>query len=366
MRREYWISIAIIVLVIASSLAYYFITASHPFSGKETLTIYTYGSLLAWGSNKNATYAKVFGQFEKAYGVKIRLVKFSDTGSMLSKLIEEVKAGKCDADVVIGLDNIQVIKAKKEGILESYVPTDIGEIPSWLIQSYDPQHYATPFDFGLIAFVYDTKYIEPEEMKGLTFDSFINSSLRKTLVVEDPRTSSTGLSFLLYEITIYSKYYHKDWKVWWEKVRPAVKSSWDDAFDSFYKGQYHIMVSYGTDPAYSVWASNSTRYGATLASFKGKLVGWLQIEGIGIIKTSKHKDLAKKFVDWFLSKDVQEEIPLNNWMYPANKDVKLPSCFKYAINMSGVEVANLKMSQEEISSNLETWLNEWVNIMGGS
>jgi len=365
MRREYWIAVVIVVLVIASSLAYYFMT-SYPTSGKETLTIYTYGSLLAWGSNKNATYAKVFGQFEKTYGVKIRLVKFSDTGSMLSKLIEEVKAGRCEADVVIGLDNIQIIRAKEKGILYRYTPSDIKEIPSWLIQSYDPQHYATPFDFGLIAFVYDTKYIGPEEMKGLTFNSFINSSLGRTLVVEDPRTSSTGLSFLLYEITVYSKYYHKDWRIWWEDVKPAVKSSWGNAFDAFSKGQYHIMVSYGTDPAYSVWSSNSTRYGAALATYNGKLIGWLQIEGIGIIKTSKHKELAEKFVDWFLSRDVQQEIPLNNWMYPANKYVKLPSCFKYAINMANVEVANLNMSQGEIASDLNSWLNEWVNIMGGS
>jgi thiamine transport system substrate-binding protein len=365
MKKEYVIALSLVLIVVVASLAYYFITYA-PQPEKKTLTVYTYSSLLAWGKNRNATYDKVFGGFERKYGVKIQLVKFSDTGTMLAKLIEEHKSGNVRADVVIGLDNLQLVKAKKAGVLKPYIPSDISEIPSWLIMAYDPEHYATPYDFGLIAFVYDTKYLKPSELKGLTFQSFENSSLGKTLVVEDPRTSSVGLSFLIYEITVYQKYYHKDWRAWWSQVKPAVKSNWDEAFDAFDKGKYHMMVSYATDPAYSVYFYNSTRYGAILPTYNGKMLGWLQIEGIGLVNGSKHPELAEKFIDWFLSENVQSEIPLNNWMYPANKNVHLPSCFKYAINISDVEVVNLKTSSEEIEKSLQDWLNEWVNIMGSS
>lgn len=362
-RREYLMAIAIVAIVAVATAAYFVITQM-PSTGEKVVVVYTYQSLLAWGPDANKTFTKVFGGFEEKYGIKVQVVRFSDAGVMLAKLIEEAKSGQVRADVVIGLDNVQIIKAKKEGILDPYVPPNINDIPEWLIESYDPEHYAIPYDYGLIAFVYDTEHISDEEVADLTFESFYTTELGKTLVVEDPRTSSTGLSFLLYEITVYEKYLHSDWKTWWEKANPAVKKSWDDAFDAFYNEEYHIMVSYATDPAYSVFFYNSTRYKATLATYNGKPIGWLQIEGIGLVKGAKHPEEAKKFIEWFLSPTVQEEIPLNNWMYPANKNVKLPEAYRYAIDMSKVEVVNLKMSEEEIAQNLDKWIEEWTSIMG--
>ncbi len=365
MRKEYVYLTALIAAVVIATLIYFGMSYTG-FKQEKTLVIYTYGSLLAWGPNKNATYAKVFGGFEKKYGVKVKLVKFPDTGSMLAKLISDEESGKVVADVVVGLDNLQVIKAKEAGVLEPYTPPNIDEIPQWLLNAYDPQHYAIPYDYGLIAFILDTKYLNESVASNLTFTSFLKEPLRNSLVTEDPRTSSVGLSFLLYEITVYSKYYHEDWRTWWSEVKPAIKSSWDAAYDAFDKGQYHVMVSYATDPAYSMYFYNSTRYVAALPKVGGKMLGWVQIEGLGIVKGCKHPELAKKFVQWFISKDVQEEIPLNNWMYPANKDVKLPECFKYAIKMGDVEVVNLNTTQSELEKHIDEWVNEWVNIMGSS
>ena len=52
-------------------------------------------------------------------------------------------------------------------------------------------------------------------------------------------------------------------------------------------------------------------------------------------------------------------------MYPANKYAKLPDVYKYAIDMSKVEVVNLKIPASEIETNLETWIEEWLDVMGG-
>ncbi len=363
MRREYLAVIILAIVIIVATLGYLYITGWFTPRKEDIVVVYTYESLLAWGPDPNKTWDKVFGGFERTYGIKVKVVKFSDAGEMLAKVIEEVKSGKVEADVVIGLDNIQIIKAKKEGVLEPYTPSNIDEIYDWLIEAYDPDHYAIPYDYSLIAFVYDTKYINKTTMENITFESFYDPELGGTLIVEDPRTSSTGLSFLLYQITVYEKYLGKDWKEWWEKVRPRVEKSWGDAYDRFLNEEYHIVVSYATDPAYSMFFYNSTRYGAALVKYNGKLLGWLQIEGIGIVKGAPHKEAAKKFVEWFLSKEVQEEIPLNNWMYPANKYAKLPDVYKYAIDMSQVEVVNLKMPSSEIAEKLDTWINEWVDIM---
>ncbi len=375
MRRETLIALLIVAVIIIGSIGYLSYTGylklglpgtTPSETSEKKVVVYTYESLLAWGKDGEKLRQRLFQEFENKTGIKVEVVYFSDAGEMLAKIIEEVKSGRVRADVVIGLDNIQILKAKENGVLIQYTPPNIDEIYDWLIQSYDPDHYAIPYDYGLIAFVYDTKYINNTLMENLTFDDFINNpELAKTLVVEDPRISSTGLSFLLYEIAVYEKYLGKDWKEWWSRVQPRIEKGWGEAYDLFLKEQYHIVVSYGTDPAYSMYFYNSTRYMAALAHVNGKPVAWLQIEGIGIVKNAPHIEEAKKFVEWFLSVDVQKEIPLNNWMYPANKNVELPDVYKYAIDPLHVDIANEKLDLAEISNNLDKWLDEWEEAVSG-
>ncbi len=375
MRRETLIALLIVIVIIIGSIGYLSYTGylklglpgtTPSETSEKKVVVYTYESLLAWGKEGEKLRQRLFQEFENETGIKVEVVYFSDAGEMLAKIIEEVKSGRVRADVVIGLDNIQILKAKENGVLIQYTPPNINEIYDWLIQSYDPDYYAIPYDYSLIAFVYDTKYINNTIMENLTFDDFINSpKLAKTLVVEDPRISSTGLSFLLYEIAVHEKYLGKDWKEWWSRVQPRIEKGWGEAYDLFLKEQYHIVVSYGTDPAYSMYFYNSTRYMAALAHVNGKAVAWLQIEGIGIVKNAPHIEEAKKFVEWFLSVEVEKEIPLNNWMYPANKNVELPDVYKYAIDPLHVDIANEKLDLAEISNNLDKWLDEWEEAVSG-
>ncbi len=371
MRSEYKAVLAISIIVIILTISYVTIInlLQQPMvleEGEDVVVVYTYESLLAWGPDPNKTYDVVFKGFEEKTGIRVEVRRFEDSGTMLATVIEEVKSGNVKADVVIGIDNIQIIKAKEEGVLEPYTPPNIDAVPGWLIESYDPHHYAIPYDYGLIAFVYDTEYVSDDVMEELSFETFYNTSMASTLIVEDPRTSSTGVSFLLYQITVYEKYLGRDWRDWWRNVKPRVVSSWGDAYDRFLNEEYHVVVSYATDPAYSMLFYNSTRYRAALVKYDDKMLGWLQIEGIGLVKGAPHKEAAKKFIEWFLSEEVQKEIPLNNWMYPANKYVKLPDVYKYAINMSSVEVVNLRITSEEIESSLDKWIEEWVDTISSS
>ena len=56
-----------------------------------------------------------------------------------------------------------------------------------------------------------------------------------------------------------------------------------------------------------------------------------QIEFVGILKNAQNKPLAQKFVDFMLSQKFQEDMPLNMFVYPVNKNAQLPEVFvKYA------------------------------------
>jgi len=362
-------AIILIALVVSAVYAVYYSSPSHE---EKKIVIYTYESLLGWGKNPNETWDQVFGEFERNTGIKVEVVKFDDAGTALTKAIEEAKTGRHYADIVIGIDNILVAKAKKSGVLEKYVPSNINEINKKLIEALDPDEYVIPYDYGLIALVYDTKYIPQASMENLTFQDLLTRTVNingkqvklvDTLVTEDPRKSSTGLGFLLWQIAVYKHYNLGNWTDWWKTGYPKVVASWGDAYDLFDKGEYHVVVSYGTDPAYSMYFYNTTRYKAAVVVYDGKPIAWLQIEGIALLKDAPHKKYAEKFIDWFLSKHVQDLIPLNNWMYPANINAKLPDVYKYAVDPSKVELANLYFSNGEVQQNLEQWLNQWFETI---
>ncbi|MGQ4834642.1 MAG: thiamine ABC transporter substrate-binding protein [Candidatus Asgardarchaeia archaeon] len=351
-----------------SNASYQSFVAINQDANATELVIYTYESLLKWGNNYTEVYNNVFKAFEEKYNVTIRLVEFSDARSALLRLVEEKDNPK--ADVIIGLDNILAIEAIKSDVLEPYTPTNLSLIKPDLVQALDPTHHVVPYDYGLIALVYDTKYVNKTtypEITHLTFDDLLDPKYSDLLVTEDPTQSSTGLAFLLWQIAVYSKLLNKDWKEWWQQAKDHIKvtKSWGDAYDIFLEESSgrHIVVSYGTDGAYSYYFYNSTRYNATVIYVNDNPYAWLQIEGLGLVKNAPHSEMAKTFIEWFLSNEVQQYIPLNNWMYPANQNVTLPEAYKYAIDPNTANIANNLLNQTEIEENLNDWLYDWTEIM---
>ena len=117
-----------------------------------------------------------------------------------------------------------------------------------------------------------------------------------------------------------------------------------------------MMVSYATDGAYSMHNYGSSKYKAFIPNNKG----YIQIEGMGIIKDGKNASLAKKFIDYSLTESFQNEIPLNQWMFPVIK-IQLPDVYSYAIEPKEI----ITLSSELIEKNKEQWIMEWEKIMAG-
>ena len=72
---------------------------------------------------------------------------------VLNRAILEGKAST--ADVLIGIDNHLIEKARKAKVLKAYKPTAADEIDSEVLIADD--WLLTPFDYGYFAFMFDTK-----------------------------------------------------------------------------------------------------------------------------------------------------------------------------------------------------------------
>ncbi len=338
------------------------------------LLVYVYKGFMAWGSNPHL-FQDLVKNFTRETGIPVKLRVFDSAHEMITTAIAEARAGKRTADVIIGVDQITVHELRQAGLLGCYVSR---EADQRLVPLLDPEKCVTPLDYGVIALVYDPSRLSKEQLAmlrdGVTPEELVK--LAPYIVAEDPTKSSTGLNFLLYTIAV-SKASGVDWKKLWEEMKQnnlMIAKSWGAAYDEFYRkgSKRAIVVSYGTDPAYSAWYN--MRHGKPMrpdvnATFlalpNGTTVGWLQVEGVAVLKGAPMGE-AERFVDWLLSPEVQSRIPGSQWMFPANPSVKLPSYYRYALTLGEARlVGNRLLPPNVVASKLSQWLNGWLKVMSG-
>ncbi len=121
-----------------------------------------------------------------------------------------------------------------------------------------------PFDYGHFAIVYDT-----EKMKNppKSLDELVNGDPSQKIILQDPRSSTPGLGFLLWMKSVYGEKAGEAWA----KLKPRILTTspgWSEAYGLFTKGEAPMVFSYVTSPAYHMTAENTERYQA--AAFCGR------------------------------------------------------------------------------------------------
>jgi thiamine transport system substrate-binding protein len=121
-----------------------------------------------------------------------------------------------------------------------------------------------------------------------SLDELVNGDPSQKIVLQDPRSSTPGLGFLLWMKSVYGEKAAEAWK----KLEPrilTVTPGWSEAYALFTKGEAPMVLSYTTSPAYHVIAENTERYKAA-AFAEGH---YLQVEVAGLIEASPEKELAQ-------------------------------------------------------------------------
>jgi thiamine transport system substrate-binding protein len=308
---------------------------------QQMLTIYTYDSFISYGLPD--TTNKIF---ENEYNCKINYVSFGDSEQSLNRLILE--KGSSQADIFVGVNIDDLSKALNNDLFISYKPKSIDNIPSEYL--LDKSYRLIPFDGpDSIAIIYDSDKIKNPPK---SFQDLLKSEYAKKLILEDPRTSGPGMSFLLWTIAVYGQDGFIDY---WKKLNSTIFQiypGWDAAFTAFTKGEAPMMLSYDTDPAYFYNQDKTTRYKAVIPE-EG---GWMYLEFAGIVKGTKHEKLAQEYINFMLSENFQKEIPSNQWMFPIVKGTPLPVYYNYAVKADKY----LTIPYQTIADNYESWLKMWI------
>lgn len=321
--------------------------------GKEKLVVYTYSSFASWGA---APYIKE--AFEKERQVDVEFVATGDARMMLAKLVAEQEAGKPGADVFIGVEAADLSTAWDRNLFVPLTEEDLPNLASvrqdLLI---DPTGSLVPYEHSYVALVYDSEALVVEDLPR-TFEALLLPQYEKMLILEDPRTSSVGLAFLLWTI-----HRHGDpgYLEYWRKLLPnvlTITSGWSEAYDLFLAGEAPIVVSFTTDTAYSVIEEGAARYRILLPNSQA----YRSVYFMGIVKGTAQLKLGKEFLNFVLSPKVQEKIPTTEWMFPANRETLLPVLFyQHAV----FPPDPVMMAPEKIGKHLDRWLREWARVAVG-
>ncbi|WP_296827364.1 thiamine ABC transporter substrate-binding protein [Treponema sp.] len=280
---------------------------------EKEVVVYTYDSFGAdW-----AFGPEIAAAFKEETGYDIKYVIAGSAVEAYEKVLAE--KDKPQADVILGIDNNLASEAIKAGILEQYEAHGSDFIAQELFDALGGDNYLTPYDYSHFAVIYDTESgIEaPQSLNDLTAKKYADK-----LIIMDPRTSSTGLGFLSWTVSVYGDK-NEDY---WKKLSPSIHAmtkGWSEGWGLFTKGEAPLCVSYTTSPAYCAIEEKNERYVA-LTFAEGHV---MQVEGAGLVKGAYNPKGAKTFIDYLISTNMQKKLPLKQWMYPSNKYARVKKEF---------------------------------------
>ena len=327
------------ILQLLSCLLFFYcfsVNANHA----NTLTIYTYESFVSdWGPGPI-----IKKKFEDKFKIHLEFVTVDSAATLLTKVILEGSSTK--ADIVLGLDMNLLDEANKSNLFFKHSLEHLINIIDLPIE-WESENFA-PYNYGYFAFVYNNKKFTnpPNSMEEL-----INNTDAR-IVIQDPRTSTPGLGLLTWIKAIYGNKAGDAWEKLNKKIISVTKGWTDAYYNIFLAGEADMVLSYTTSPAAHIMFENNYDYSAINFN-EGN---YITIEFAGILKSSKNKLLAKKFLRFMLTEDFQSIIPLTNIMYPVIKINDLPEAYK------SLEIPKvLQIDPTIINTNKEDWIEEWLN-----
>jgi len=322
-------------------------------AGPQTITIMTHDSF--------AVSEEVVKAFEEANNAKVVFLQSGDAGAVLNKSILTKDAPL--ADLLFGVDNTFLSRALEADIFEPYESSLLSEIPD--VFKLDNSNRALPVDYGDVCINYDKAYfadnnlVVPQSLEDLTKPEYAG-----LLVVENPATSSTGLAFLLATVAHFGDSFTDYWQALKDNELVVV-DGWETAYYTNFSGSsghgpQPMVVSYGTSPAVEVVFAEKPLDDAPTASILGPDTCFRQIEFVGILKGTQHRALAEKFVDFMLSKEFQEDVPLQMFVYPVDPNAALPDEF---VKYTQAPEQAAALPPEEIAANRDQWIQAWTDAV---
>ncbi|MFF1705701.1 thiamine ABC transporter substrate binding subunit [Streptomyces sp. NPDC058252] len=335
----------------------------------KTITLVSHDS---WAVSKS-----VLKDFEKQSGYKVKVLKDGDAGQAVNKAI--LTKDNPQGDVFFGVDNTLLSRALDNGLFQSYEAKGVDRIlPEYQVDQ--DKHRVTPIDSGDICVNYDKAYFSKHKLTPpQSFDDLTKPAYKNLLVTENASTSSPGLGFLLGTAAKYGDGGTSGsseagsgggWQDYWKKLKAngvKVVDGWEQAYNEEFSGSAGgkkakadrpLVVSYASSPPAEVIYADPKPTTAPTGVADGTC--FRQIEYAGLLSNAKNTKGGKALLDFLVTKEFQEDMPLNMFVYPVVKGAAVPAEFtKYGPQAKDPET----MAPAEIADHRDQWVKSWTSLV---
>lgn len=282
-----------------TALALILWSASPAIAQDRVLTVYAEDYVASeWGPGP-----AIKSGFEAFCDCELRFV----TGDILPRLLME--GAGTQADVIFGLNTDVLARARASGL---FAPHGQDTSDMSLPITWDDPIFL-PYNWGETAFVYDETRLDTPPA---SFAELLEADDLR-IVIQDPRSSFSGLALLLWVRQIYGD----DAPDVWAKLAPKVLTvtrGWSESYGMFTSGEADMVLSYTTSPAYHIAAEDDLTKKAAIFP-EGH---YFMTEVAAQLAGSDQPELAQAFMDWIVTPEFQAEIPLANWSLPSKLPVE--------------------------------------------
>ena len=301
--------------------------------------------LVIYTSMKESLIGPIVEGFKKANpGVDVDY-QSAGAGKLMAKIAAERQSGKILADVIWTSEVPDFYAMKKEGILETYKPSNLKE----LINPFDDYDGSfTAARLGTLGIVINTTKVKE---KPTQWSDLLKPEFNKAFGIADPALSGTSyMSVALLEKQFGWDFFHK-----LHDNGARIGKGSGQVIDDTSSGE--LSACLGVD-----YITNSKiKKGAKLAlCYPPELL--VVPSPVAIFKGGQHMDLAKKFVDYLLSKEAQQAVA-NEGTIPVRSDVTVPEKFGLPTPKEAAE-RGIKVNYTEILPKKADTIKQFTEIIG--
>ncbi|MEU4168216.1 thiamine ABC transporter substrate-binding protein [Streptomyces sp. NPDC026665] len=323
----------------------------------KTITLVSHDS---WLVSKS-----VLADFEKQSGYKVRVLKDGDAGQAVNKAI--LTKDNPQGDVFFGVDNTLLSRALDNGLFQPYEAKGADQVlPQY--RADQAKHRVTPIDTGDICVNYDKAWFSKHKLAPpRSFDDLAEPAYKNLLVTENAATSSPGLGFLLGSAAHYGD---QDWQGYWKKLKAngvKVVDGWEQAYNEEFSGSAGgkkakadrpLVVSYASSPPAEVIYGDPKPTTAPTGVADGTC--FRQVEYAGLLSNAKNAKGGKALLDFLLTKEFQEDMPLNMFVYPVREGARVPAEFtRYGPQAKDPET----LAPAKIAADRDQWVKSWTSLV---
>ncbi|WP_159544775.1 extracellular solute-binding protein [Streptococcus halichoeri] len=248
--------------------------------------------------NSQAVLTGTVLAFEEKYGISVKLIQ-GGTGELMTKV---VKHRVPQADLFFG-GNYTLFNRHSQ----YFTPYRSKELPQVLADYRLPNHFATPYTINGSVLIVNNELAKHTPITS--YQDLLNPDLKGKIAFGNPNTSSSAFSQLTNILLAKGGYKNPQA---WHYLRQLLRNidhvqyqSSTEVYQSVAEGKMTVGLTY-EDPALALQKS-----GANVSVVYPKEGVVFVPSSVAIIKGSSAQTEAKQFIDYILSKEVQEAFALS-------------------------------------------------------